>query len=76
MTDEISRGSTGGLSLAGVARSPARYLITRTELIDHDGNRTFDQKEYEVSDLEAYRKKRKGDKYADVFLVYTTIWTE
>ena len=76
MSDEISRNSKGGTIPVGTGISPPKYRIKRIEYIDHDGDKRFEHLEppKDVDDIEAFRKKLKGRRYADVFFVYETIW--
>ena len=74
MTDEISRNSQGGEVLVCAAICPPKYRIKRVEFIERDGSKRFEKRDEEVDDIEAFRKKLKGRRYADVFFVYK--WTD
>ena len=76
MTDEISRNSQGGEVLVSAFISTPKYRIKRVEFIERDGSKRFEKWDEEVDDIEAFRKKLKGRRYADVFFVYETRWTD
>lgn len=82
MSDEITRNCKGGEVLVSAGSCPPKYRIKRIEYIDHDGDKTLLSESdleklkipKEVDDIEAFRKKLKGRRYADVFFVYEMIW--
>ena len=52
----------------------AKYRVTRITRIKKDGQREVIKQIFEVDDIEAFRKKMKGRKFADVQLVYENIF--
>lgn len=53
--------------------TPAKYRVKRITKIGKDGSREVKSVCLEVSDIEEFRKKMKGRKFADVQLVYESI---
>jgi len=61
--------------VAGVlGGSLAKFRITRITRITKDGQKETKKVNFEVNDVEAFRKKMKGRKFADVLLVYENIF--
>lgn len=54
--------------------SLAKFRITRITRITKDGQKETKKVNFEVNDVEAFRKKMKGRKFADVLLVYENIF--
>ena len=54
--------------------SPAKFRITRITRVTKDGQKETQKVNFEVDDVEAFRKKMKGRKFADVQLVYENIF--
>ena len=52
----------------------AKFRITRITRITKDGQKETKKVNFEVDDVEAFRKKMKGRKFADVQLVYDNIF--
>ena len=52
----------------------AKFRITRITRITKDGQKETKKVNFEVDDVEAFRKKMKGRKFADVQLVYENIF--
>ena len=52
----------------------AKYRVTKITRIKKDGQREVIKQIFEVDDIEAFRKKMKGRKFADVLLVYENIF--
>lgn len=52
----------------------AKFRITRITRITKDGQKETKKVNFEVNDVEAFRKKMKGRKFADVLLVYENIF--
>ncbi len=53
--------------------SPARYRVTRVTRIDKNGSKETKKVNIEVDDIESFRKKMRGSKFADVQFVYESI---
>ena len=51
----------------------AKFRITKITKIAKDGHREVKKVNFEVNDVEAFRMKMKGRKFADVLLVYESI---
>ena len=54
--------------------SPAKFRVTRITRVTKDGQKETKKVNFEVDDVEAFRKKMKGRKFADVQLVYENIF--
>jgi hypothetical protein len=54
--------------------SLAKFRITKITKIAKDGRKEVKKVNFEVDDVEAFRKKMKGRKFADVQLVYENIF--
>ena len=54
--------------------SLAKFRITRITRVTKDGQKETRKVNFEVNDVEAFRKKMKGRKFADVLLVYENIF--
>lgn len=52
----------------------AKYRVTKITRIKKDGQREVIKQIFEVDDIEAFRKKMKGRKFAEVHLVYESIF--
>ncbi len=52
----------------------AKFRITRITRVTKDGQKETKKVNFEVDDVEAFRKKMKGRKFADVQLVYENIF--
>ena len=52
----------------------AKFRITRITRVTKDGQKETRKVNFEVNDVEAFRKKMKGRKFADVLLVYENIF--
>ena len=52
----------------------AKFRITRITRVTKDGQKENKKVNFEVDDVEAFRKKMKGRKFADVQLVYENIF--
>ena len=52
----------------------AKFRITRITRVTKDGQKEIKKVNFEVDDVEAFRKKMKGRKFADVQLVYESIF--
>lgn len=52
----------------------AKFRITRITRVTKDGQKEIKKVNFEVDDVEAFRKKMKGRKFADVQLVYENIF--
>ena len=52
----------------------AKFRITRITRVTKDGQKETKKVNFEVDDVEAFRKKIKGRKFADVQLVYENIF--
>ena len=54
--------------------SLAKFRVTRITRVAKDGHKETKRVNIEVDDVEAFRKKMKGRKFADVQLVYENIF--
>ena len=52
----------------------AKYRVTKITRVSKDGKKETKRVNFEVDDIEAFRKKIKGRKFADVQLVYENIF--
>ncbi len=72
MNDEITKASGSSALLKAIGGNPAKYRIRRIDRIGKDGHVERKSVCIEVDDIEAFRKKLKGRKYADVHFAYET----
>lgn len=54
--------------------SLAKFRITKITRVTKDGQKETRKVNFKVNDVEAFRKKMKGRKFADVQLVYENIF--
>lgn len=73
MKDEITKTSENGALLKALGGSPAKYRIRRIDRIGKDGSEEHKTVCVEVDDIEAFRTKLKGRKYAEVSFAYEAV---
>lgn len=70
MKDEILNAKNGSTIAKAISGSSAKYRISRIVRVGKDGSIENKAVNFETDDIEAFRKKMKGNKYSDVFLTY------
>ena len=73
MEDEVKKVSSGVALSKALGGCPAKFRIRRITRTDKEGCTESKQVCIEVDDIEAFRKKMKGRKFAEVAFVYENL---